>query len=345
MATEVTSQDLLVIQKAAKRVFEQHIDKKYYNVKPWTPAICQQFATLSLDDLLFKDYFLNLDKNLLYPLVLDTLYEVWDSWESGEKLWYLVLLCAIGSGKTELNAIMQWLQWYRLTTRFFDFRKKLKLMPNATTCLIQMNRDAKRAKEVTFSRIYPLFQCPFNRDYFPPDTRTASKIKIVRNNTAIFPGSGGAASGLGYDIYAAGLDEMTALKIVDKSVLGDTGGGKYDVAQVMFDEVDKRMDSRFAEDRGTLVMFSQRRTGKEFIENFARQIENGTVKNGLVKKYSFWEAVGWRNRKFYKDDNVFYFNKKTFSIVIDSAEVELLTKRKQELKYGKLGKGMHTLQN
>lgn len=319
-----------ILEKTAKRTFNQYIEKKHVDVEPWTPSICRQFAEVTLDDLLFKDYFLNLDKDFMYPMVIDTLYEIWDKWESGEKLWYVVLLCSIGTGKTELNGILQWLQWYILTTKYFDFRKELKLMGNATTCFIQMNRDATKAKEVTFNRIYPFFQCQFNKDYFPPDSRTLSKIKIERNNTAIFPGSGGAASELGYDIYAAGLDEMTAIRQVEKSILGDTGGGKYDNAQVMFDGVDQRMNSRFSDNRGTLVMFSQRRVGNEFIERFARQIENGTVKYGMVKKYSFWESVGWRNRKFYKDDNTFYFNKKTFNIVIAPDEVALLSKRKKE---------------
>ena len=258
----------------------------------------------------------------------------------GETVWYVVLLWAIGAGKTTCNAIFQWLQWFYLTTHWFEFRKELNILSAGYVALIQMNKDETKAKEVTFGKIKPLFECGFNKDYFPIDSKLKTKILIPRNNTMIFPGTGSAASALGYDIYASGLDEMAKMDIIEHSKRGNTGGDQYDVGKDMFDQIDQRISSRFSDaTRGTMVMFTQRNTGREFIEKFANDIESGVIKNGIVKRYAFWEAVGRRNRKFFPTDDAVYFNIKNFNIITDKEEVDKLILRKVD---GKKNSNIHS---
>jgi len=317
------------IQEIGERVLSKHIAESEQNVKPWTPAIQQQYARVSLDDLLFRDEFLNINKNVLYPLVLDTLYEAWELWIK-EELDYVVILASIGSGKTSLNAIMQWLMWYRLTTQYYDYREEFDMLKDQTrACLVQISDKEEHAREVTFNKVAPLFKnTRFNKDYFPVDSKIKSRLVINRNNTLIFPGAGLPASVLGYDIYGGCLDEMTAMRVVKKSARGE-GSNIYDPSFKIWSETERRAESRIGRKKGLIVMISQRRTGNEFIEKFAREAENGIRKRCLVKKYTFWDAVGIDNPKFFNQPvKYFYFNAKNFRIIDDPEQVKQIDKRK-----------------
>jgi len=239
---------------------------------------------------------------------------------------------SIGSGKTTTNSVLQWLQWYYLTTHWFDFRKELHFMGAQPCALVQMNMDAKKARKVTFDRIYPLFErCQFNQEYFPLDKRVTTEIRISRNNTIIFPGTGKAASVLGYDIYAAGLDEMAKMRTIDQSALGDTGDGQYDPGKDIFDQIDQRVQSRFGyANRGVMVMFTQRNTGREFIETLANGIELGKIKNAMVKKYTFWDAVGRENPKHFTNTKNVFIHTKNYQVIEDDAQIEILRQKKKE---------------
>ena len=130
-----------VYRKATEDALSQTLSKTYGSEKPWTQKICQKFASTSLDDLLFDSYFLNLDRDSIYPAVLDVIQEWWEKKLAGETIWYVVLLWAIGAGKTTCNAIFQWLQWFYLTTHWFEFRKELNILSAGYVALIQMNKE------------------------------------------------------------------------------------------------------------------------------------------------------------------------------------------------------------
>lgn len=329
------------IFEACRRATEEALVKKVHKLtgseKQWTPEICAEFSRVSLDDLLFNSYFLgsSLRREDMYPAVYETITEIWN-WMNDpnrDPLHYVVLFWAIGGGKTTTNGVLQWLQWYFLTTHWFDFRKELHFLGNKPCALIQMNKDAKKARKVTFESIYPLFeQCAFNQEYFPIDKRVTSEIRISRNNILIFPGTGEAASVLGYDIYAAGLDEMAKMRTVDQSAYGANEDGKYDVGKDIFDQVDQRIQSRFgSKARGVMVMFTQRNTGREFIETFAKGIESGRIKNAMVKKYTFWDAVGRDNPKHFTNPKNVFIHTKNYTVIDDDAQIEILRQKKKEL--------------
>ncbi|MBC8485365.1 MAG: hypothetical protein H8D45_04920 [Bacteroidetes bacterium] len=323
--------NLSVIAKQAEKVLSKYIDEKNLKVKPWDEKICEEFSHVSLDDLLFNDYFLGfmLKKEFVYTGAIDTIYEIWDLYKKGN-LKHVVLLWAIGGGKTTVNALLQWLQWYDLVTLAYDFRNTLKLLIRKPICQIQMSKDETKARRVTFESIYPLFQCPFNRDYFPPDPRTRSRIEITRNSTTIFPGTGVAASAQGYDIFGACLDEAATMRVVQDSKYGETSAGKYDTAFDVWNEIDQRVSSRFSDKSGMIVMISQRKSGNEFVENFAKRIESGKIERGYVKKLAFWDCVGWNNKKFFPSGDKIYMNTKNYQIIDNPKEVKELEKRKME---------------
>lgn len=305
--------------------------------KAWTPELCAEFRKVGIGDLLFNSYFLGstLRKEDMYPAVLDTIYDIWN-WindKDREKLYYVVLLQAIGTGKTTCNTVLQWLQWYYLTTNWFDFRKDLHLIGNKPCAFIQMNVDASKARKVTFDSIYPLFEnCAFNQEYFPIDKRVKSEIRIGRNNTIIFPGTGKAASALGYDIYAAGLDEMAKMRTIGDSTMGSNADGGYDVGKDMFDQIDQRIQSRFGYDnRGVMIMFTQRNTGREFVEQLASKIRTGQQKHAMLKEYNFWDAVGRNNPKHFISPKNVFINSKTYEVIEDDESIAQLRQRKKEI--------------
>jgi hypothetical protein len=312
-----------------EEIVTKRLEKDSGGRKPWTLKVCEEFANFKFYDLLFNKYFLwgIYEKQLIYPGILDLIYEIWEI-KQKSRLDCIVLLCAVGVGKSTLNAILQWLQWYELTTKYFDFRKAFQLTGKTPTCLVQLSVKEDTAKKVTFEKIYPLFQCGFNLDYFTPDKNVKSEIRIRRNQTLIFPGSARRATVLGYDIYSGCIDEASAMGVTQDSVFGDTGNREYDRAKDVFYELDERIGSRFGGNRGAIIMISQRRTGREFVEEHYRRIEREEVPYSYARKLSFVDVVGWGNKKFFPSGEVAYFNINTFEVIEDKKQIEEITNRK-----------------
>ena len=124
---------------------------------------------------------------------------------------------------------------------------------------------------------------------------------------------------------------MAKMRTIDQSALGDTGDGQYDPGKDIFDQIDQRVQSRFGyANRGVMVMFTQRNTGREFIETLANGIELGKIKNAMVKKYTFWDAVGRENPKHFTNTKNVFIHTKNYQVIEDDAQIEILRQKKKE---------------
>jgi hypothetical protein len=193
-------------------------------LQPWSPEIAKQFKDefdSNLETILHNPYFLGLKSiketdtvvkdNCLYPSHKDDILAIYEE-KKKRDINLVILIEGIGSGKSTVNSILTYLEWFRLTCTY-NPQKYYGMMNDEIIAFIAMSRSEAQAKRVTLQKIYPKFQTQFNIEYFPPSKRRGQEIWIPRNNTLIFAGTSNAASALGYNIFGG---------VVDECVIGDT---------------------------------------------------------------------------------------------------------------------------
>jgi len=219
------------------------------------------------------------------------LYELWEEREK-RHINLVFLSASIGAGKSYFASILLWLQYFELMCNF-NPQEHYNLDPHSIIAFICMSRSHKQAKDITFNYVAARFKSQFNMDYFPPNPKIKSELRISRCNMLIFPGTSNEASELGYNIYAANLDECSNLQVVEdskKASLGDV----YDPAEEWYNAAYRRMTSRFVnEDTGKtpgfISMMSSPRYPDDFIERKINDAKNGA--SGIFwKRAKIWEA-------------------------------------------------------
>ena len=309
----------------------------------WTPELAEQFRNTSLDDLLFDPYFLDLGKkNLetgepqLYQYWTDTIHELWEERKIRD-IDLVIFSCAIGAGKSYFASVLQWLQCYELVTvPGGDPHKYFGLDPYSKIAFINMSRSAKQSKNITFDYVASRFKTKFNQDYFPPDDKVKSELRIKRSNILVFPGTSSDASALGYNVYSGSLDECNFLPIVeDSKKIGI--GSSYDPAESWYNAVSMRMKSRFRDPRtgkvpGFITMISSPTYPDTFMEQRIRLAESGDVDSIFFKRASIWEVKPKKHffMKWYETSEIFKFDTDSLEIISDEAYASM-SEEKREL--------------
>ena len=203
----------------------------------------------------------------------------------------VVLELPKGTGKDYEISLCIWL----LTREFLimdreEFFDPYELDMETTVSITLMNRSEEQAKKVTFSEILSRFDVPFFRDYFPPQIdfdimsdarRFPSELRFPKN-VVIFPGTGSAASGLGYCIGASVIDEANFLQKTDSGKRSILGADGYDAAAEAYADLIQRQESRFGALRegimcyaGLTFIISSSRTRNDFTQQMkARSIND-----------------------------------------------------------------------
>lgn len=134
-----------------------------------------------------------------------------------------------------------------------EFVKPYGLDPQTTLSINCMNRSEEQAKKVTFSEVLVKANIPFFLDYFPPQVnlqeiedrhRLPSELKFPRR-LVIFPGTGTAASGLGYCIVSGVIDEVNFMEKSESARRSIIGADGYDAAEETTHDMLFRHESRF----------------------------------------------------------------------------------------------------
>lgn len=222
-------------------------------LKEWTPGLAEEFSRKSVETLIFDPYFLNLD-GIIYPKVADKIIALY--WERKKRLednktpvQLVVFEEAIGAGKTYQASVITWLEWFYLSTAGVSPQITFGLAPDSKLAIILFSLNARKARSVTFTTLQPLFNSAFNRDYFRPNPKIVTQLDIPQNNTLIFPGTGEAASALGFDIYTAVIDEANFIESSGGRTNVDKELG-LDQAEMMETQITERQSSRFADKHG-----------------------------------------------------------------------------------------------
>ena len=307
-----------IIAQATQETIEQHAQTTGASRFPWTDETAKEYRQLLDTDegvmqLICDPYFLGL-KDYVYDSVLDDLVALYNE-RRRRSVNLVVFLEGIGSGKTTKFSILQWLQWFELSTVAFDPQAHFELIPGSTIALINLSRTELQARRVCFSEVWKRFQCPFIQDYFTPNPRYTKEIAIPQNNTLIFAGTSSAMSALGYNLYGGGVDEAAFLEVIEDSKKAGVAN-TYDAAEEMHNAIFDRMTSRFMVNGvipGMLVMFSSPRYPDDFLERKCRQAEDLGDDSGIFwRRRATWSAKG---KKFYQSGKFFYVDTDTMETV------------------------------
>ena len=303
----------------------------------YTKAHEDEYRDKSVETLICDPYFLGL-KDHIFPQHLDDIIELWE--ERKKRPINLALFeQSIGSGKSYIASILVWLQWYEVAT-IYNPQQHFNLAPGTTIAMMAMSRTEIQSKRVIFSDIFKRFQSPFNKDYFPPNPRYQKEIQIAQNNTVIYAGTSSELSSLGYNLFAAVIDEANFLEVVEGSKKADHKQ-VYDAAESMYNAIMNRMVSRFmtaGKVPGFIIMISSRRSRDSFME---KKIKEAITRQGdptlqiFYKVHSLWQA---KPEKFFPSKEYFYIDTDTFEKIKPGFGEELfdlqfsLLKRKKRLK-------------
>jgi hypothetical protein len=211
--------------------------------------------------------------------------------------------CPKGTGKNFESALIIWL----LTREFLiqdrvEFFSPYNLDLGTTIAIITANRTEQQAREVTFKEILPKMLSPFFLDYFPPQvdleeieqTRRFPRELRFPRNVVIFPGTGSAASGLGYCVGASIIDEANFLAKSSTGKQSIMGSDTYDAAAETYADLFQRMESRFGAIRhgemayaGISTVISSSRTHQDFTQEMLRRSK--TNKGIFYSRLPFWD--------------------------------------------------------
>tara|TARA_Y100001937_G_scaffold128636_1_gene206380 strand:+ start:6020 stop:7210 length:1191 start_codon:yes stop_codon:yes gene_type:complete len=215
----------------------------------------------------------------------------------------VVIECPKGTGKDFEMSLAIWLlvREYLIQDRT-EFFAPYNLDLDTTVSINCMNRSQDQAKRVTFKELLPKFRTPFFEDYFPPQVdldeaqdkrQYPSELRFPRN-VVIFPGSGTAATGLGYCIGASCIDEANFMERTASSKRTIMGAENYDAAQEAYDDLYQRQESRFGAVRngvmtlaGLTIVISSSRTKNDFTQTMKKRAQNDSGIYYTSK--AFWE--------------------------------------------------------
>ncbi len=295
----------------------------------WTPEKADEFSRVPVDDLLFGEYFLNLNddygRKTIYPFWIDLIHELWE--ERQKRTINLVILeMAIGSGKSFNASVLLWLQWFELITKYGpDPRTFFRLEKNSKIAFICLSKTAEQSRKITFDYVASRFKSGFNKDYFPHNPKVKTELQIRHSNMLIFPGTSSHASALGYNVYGANIDEASNLTVVEDSKQAEMGE-VYDPAESMYNAIYQRMTSRFVNPNtgdipGFICMMSSPVYPDDFMERKIREAEDGIAKD-----------VFWKRAKLWQSKPKWYFPKGE-KFLFDIDNLEIVTKEQvEELK-------------
>ncbi|RJR27661.1 hypothetical protein C4561_01790 [candidate division WWE3 bacterium] len=300
----------------------------------------EELQDISISELLDSEEFLN-TKEWLYPCHRQDIITIF---ELKKKYDIHTVLDeeGIGSGKSTKLALLIALQIFKLGMKP-NPQDELGLAPDRKIAFIMMSKNADKAKKVTFTEFLPLCNNKFFMQYLTPSPTFAevqnkriypSELKFPKN-ILVFPGTGAAASALGYNIYGAVIDEANYLEWTadsKKTAFGGTSFAVYDAAKMMYDEIFTRMTSRYMRAGGRipglLVLSSNPSHNETFMERLISQADVESVDSSgerwvdiknkmMIIKRPLWSAL--KDKKGVYCGKTFKFDFKNCRVVNDAS--------------------------
>lgn len=274
-------------QKGQSEIFNQILGKIYRDV----PVDAETFFT-------HDDYFGKHGRDL-FPKLMDDLIRLFEG-----DYTEVVLAGAIGWGKTFLVPYIIGRILYEVSC-LIDPQAAYDQAPGSRLLFPNISITLTQAKNVIFGKMkYALTTSPYFREQFPFEPY--AEYLLFPNNIEL---RAVTTSGiLGEDVFAAAMDEVNFMETVEKSK--QAHGIKYDAAQVIYESLARRMESRFIEKGrvpGKIIMMSSTLYPDEFTDRKKKEaLTNplifvldyptwGTRPLDKYMKKRFWVSMGLEN--------------------------------------------------
>lgn len=236
----------------------------------------------------------------------------------------VVLIGAIGLGKSyTLSLIMSYVAHCLLCLRnppeFFS-RQGFNISPGSKLSIVNASVSRQNARKVVFTEVLnKISQNAWFLNHYPPDDRVKSELIFdatpdknvdrmrakeegrIFKNVCITPGSSSMTGMVGYSIFCGVMDEATLYR----SKHGD------DMADMVFNAMDRRVESRFG-DMGIRVLAGSPMYVGDFLERKNMEIKTEHNTRAHVIRRPIWDRHYplW----FQQKRPVFHINLENFAI-------------------------------
>ena len=228
----------------------------------------------------------------LYPVLLDDLIRLFNG-----NYTEVTLSGSIGWGKSYLTELIICRILYEVSCLKHP-QWAYGLAENSTLFFPNISITETQAKRVIFGGIKEALRVsPYFREQFPFEMYS-TEMKFPKN---ILLGAVAMSGALGMDVFAAAMDELNFMDVVEKS--RQARGQKYDQAEVIYASLARRMKSRFMKKGklpGMLVMLSSVNYPNDFTERKKKEAEENPLI--FILNYALWEpkpAGTYMDKKFW----------------------------------------------
>jgi hypothetical protein len=216
-------------------------------------------------------------------MIQEFLGEFWDPRELYE---VFLFIAGIGAGKS-ISAILQLLYSAYVLSCLRDPLAYLSTFPGVQvsgglTALVNTSAaGARQAVTIVYSEIQRIIDAsPYFQQHFRPIKSTTKEI-LFPKRVLMLPGTSEARSVIGFNVFAA---------VVDEAAFGQLKDGT-DTVRTLFLELNQRRRSRFG-NLGWCGMFTSPGSESGFVEWMASQSLGIGEREILVKRTTTWEAKG-----------------------------------------------------
>lgn len=228
----------------------------------------------------------------LYPVLLDDLIRLFNG-----NYTEVTLSGSIGWGKSYLTELIICRILYEVSCLKHP-QWAYGLAENSTLFFPNISITETQAKRVIFGGIKEALRVsPYFREQFPFEMYS-TEMKFPKN---ILLGAVAMSGALGMDVFAAAMDELNFMDVIEKS--RQARGQKYDQAEVIYASLARRMKSRFMKKGklpGMLVMLSSVNYPNDFTERKKKEAEENPLI--FILDYALWEpkpADTYMDKKFW----------------------------------------------
>lgn len=246
---------------------------------------------VDMEEFLFSDSYLSLDRHLIYPAVLDALYEL-----DSDKYVEAVLKGCIGSGKTTIANFMLVRAIYKLSCMRCP-QETFGVNKNSSLVFTIQSVRFNTARKAVFDELGQyLRKSPYFQRYYQYDPHIMSEMRFKQNNVTILPVSSSDSGAISMNVVGGILDEVNFMQRIENSkASGADSDGSYDQAQQLYNTLARRRRSRFTKKGklpGILFVVSSSRFPDDFTEIKALEAEmcGGNDPQIFVYSHSQWSA-------------------------------------------------------
>lgn len=249
-----------------------------------------------LDEFLFSNTYMGLQRKDIYPGVLEALHEL-----DSDKYSEAVFKGAIGGGKSTVANLGIPRSIYKLSCMRSP-QDTFGVQPLSSLVFTIQSVRLSTAKKAVFGELGKYINnSPFFNEIYPYDKRVQSQMLFRQQNVIILPVSSSDTGAISMNVIGGILDEMNFMAKVSKSKSGSADEqGEYDQAKTLYENLSRRRKSRFVHKGnlpGILYLISSSRYPDDFTEVKAAEsrMMGGPDDKIYVWSKSLWDSKGRHN--------------------------------------------------